>query len=72
MGTQRRMIAHGLGGLLLVAALVAELKKPEIRQFLDGLGIIPIGSGPESFAAKLKEMTAHWAEFATKLGLEKQ
>jgi len=53
-------------------ALVAELKKPEIKQFLDGLGIIPVGSTPEAFAARLREMTAHWAALSPKIGLEKQ
>ncbi len=51
---------------------VAEMAKPEIKAFLDGLGIISIASTPEQLAARLKEMTAHWAEFAPKLGIEKQ
>ena len=53
-------------------ALVAELQKPDIKQFLDGLGIVPVGSTPEEFAKKLAAMTAEWAELAPKLGLEKQ
>lgn len=53
-------------------ALVAEIAKPEIKQFLDSLGIVPVGSTPEAFAARLKEMTAHWAALAPKIGLEKQ
>lgn len=53
-------------------AFVAELAKPEIRSFLDGLGIVPVGSTPEALGARLKEMTAHWADFAVKLKLEKQ
>jgi len=51
---------------------LAELAKPEIKEFLDGLGIIVIANTPEQFAARLKEMTAHWAEFAPKIGIEKQ
>lgn len=53
-------------------AVVEELKKPDIKTFLDGLGIVSIGSSPEDAAARLKRMTAAWAEFAPKIGLEKQ
>ena len=52
--------------------LAAELAKPDIKQFLDSLGIVPIASTPEALGARLKEMTAHWADFAVKLKLEKQ
>ena len=53
-------------------AVVEELKKPEIKQFLDGLGIVSIGSTPEKLAERLKTMTDTWAAFAPKIGLEKQ
>jgi tripartite-type tricarboxylate transporter receptor subunit TctC len=53
-------------------AVVEELKKPDIKTFMDGLGIVAIGSTPEEAAARLKRMTAAWAEFAPKIGLEKQ
>jgi tripartite-type tricarboxylate transporter receptor subunit TctC len=54
------------------AALVAEIEKPEIKQFLDGIGVIPVGSTPEAFAKRLRDMAAHWAALSPRLGLEKQ
>ncbi len=54
------------------AALVTELQKPDVKQFLDGLGIVPVGSSPEDFGRKLALLTTQWAELAPKLGLEKQ
>lgn len=53
-------------------ALMAEIAKPEIAAFLKDLGLVIIASTPEQFAAKLKQMTAQWAELATKLKLERQ
>ncbi len=53
-------------------ALMAEIAKPEIAAFLKDLGLVIIASTPEQFAARLKQMTAQWAELAAKLQLEKQ
>lgn len=56
----------------LHAALTAELAKPDIRKFLDDLGVVPVGSSPEDLGRRLAAMTEHWAGFAKVLGLEKQ
>lgn len=53
-------------------ALIAEMAKPEIKAFLNDLGLVILASTPEQFAATLKKMTAEWAELAAKLKLEKQ
>jgi tripartite-type tricarboxylate transporter receptor subunit TctC len=52
--------------------VVEELKKPDIKQFLDSLGIVSVGSTPEKLAERLKSMTESWAQIAPKIGLEKQ
>jgi tripartite-type tricarboxylate transporter receptor subunit TctC len=52
--------------------LLDELKKPEIKAYLDSLGIVPVGSTPEGFASRLKTMTDYWTAQAPKLGVEKQ
>jgi tripartite-type tricarboxylate transporter receptor subunit TctC len=39
---------------------VAALAEPAIKQKLDGLGVIPIGSTPEALAAHLKEEMDKW------------
>lgn len=57
---------------LLHKVLVDELANPETRKFIEGLGVVPIGSTPEAFRVRLEKATRHWAEFAPKLGLEKQ
>lgn len=53
-------------------ALTVEMSKPEIIRFMDDLGVVRVGSTPAEAGARLTEMTAHWAGFAPKLGLEKQ
>ncbi|MFM9941558.1 MAG: Bug family tripartite tricarboxylate transporter substrate binding protein [Hyphomicrobiaceae bacterium] len=56
----------------LYDVLMAELKKPETKEFIDGLGIVTVASTPAEFTSKLTTLTAHWAEFSAKLGIEKQ
>lgn len=51
---------------------VAELNKPDVRKFVENMGVVPVGSTPDELATRLKEMTARWAEFAPKLGIQKQ
>lgn len=53
-------------------ALVAEVAKPEIKTFMDNLGLVTVASTPEALATTLKSMTAEWAALADKLKLEKQ
>ena len=53
-------------------ALMAEIAKPEIKAFLNDLGLVIVAGTPEHFAATLKQMTAQWADLAAKLKLEKQ
>jgi len=53
-------------------AIVEELQKPAIKEFMDSLGIVRVGSTPEKLAERLKSMTDTWAAFAPKIGLEKQ
>lgn len=52
--------------------ILAELTKPEVKQFMDGLGIVPVGTSPEKLTETLRKMTANWADLAPKIGLEKQ
>ena len=53
-------------------ATVGELNKPDIRKFVEDMGVVPVGSSPAELAARLKQMTEHWSEFAPKLGIQKQ
>ena len=56
----------------LNAALVAEVAKPEIKNFLADLGMVIRAGAPEELTASLKAQTAQWVALAAKLGLEKQ
>lgn len=51
---------------------VGELKKPDVRKFVEDMGVVPVGSTPAELATRLGEATAYWAEFAPKLGIQKQ
>jgi tripartite-type tricarboxylate transporter receptor subunit TctC len=53
-------------------ATVGELNKPDVRKFIEEMGVVPVGSSPAELAARLKQMTEHWSEFAPKLGIQKQ
>lgn len=53
-------------------AVNEEIKKPEIKAFMDGLGIVPVGTTPDALSERLKAMTTSWAELAPKIKLEKQ
>lgn len=52
--------------------VVKELSNPETRKFVEDMGVVPIASTPAEFATRLAEATRQWAEFAPKLGIEKQ
>jgi tripartite-type tricarboxylate transporter receptor subunit TctC len=52
--------------------VVKELSNPETRKFVEDMGVVPIGSTPAELATRLAEATRQWAEFAPKLGIEKQ
>lgn len=56
----------------LHAAVVDELKKPDVRKFVEDMGVVPVASTPAELATRLKDMTEHWAQFAPKLGIQKQ
>ncbi len=42
--------------------VVAVLQKPEVRQKLTSMGVIPLGSTPEEFSADLRAELARWGE----------
>jgi tripartite-type tricarboxylate transporter receptor subunit TctC len=52
--------------------VVSEISKPDVRKFVEDMGVVPVGSTPAELATRLKSMTEHWAAFAPKLGIEKQ
>ncbi len=56
----------------LHVAVTAELGKPDIRSSLEEMGVVPVGSTPAEFAARLKEGTAFWLNLVPKLGIQKQ
>lgn len=51
---------------------VKEINKPDVRKFVEDMGVVPIGSTPAELVNLLKERTQFWAEFAPKIGIEKQ
>jgi tripartite-type tricarboxylate transporter receptor subunit TctC len=44
----------------LSAAVVSALAKPEVKEKLLAMGLIPVGSTPESLTAELAANTAFW------------
>lgn len=52
--------------------VVSEIRKPDIRKFVEDMGVVPVASTPGELAARLSEWTQFWAKFAPELGIQKQ
>lgn len=54
---------------LLGDAIARSLAKDEVRQALDGLGVVPVGSTGPAFGRFLKQETTRWGDLIRELGL---
>ena len=52
--------------------LIRMVKKPEIRARFTAIGVEPVGSTSEEFAAAIKSDTERWAEVARRANIEKE
>jgi tripartite-type tricarboxylate transporter receptor subunit TctC len=52
--------------------VVSEIRKPDVRKFVEDMGVVPVASTPDELAARLSEWTQFWAKFAPEIGIQKQ
>jgi tripartite-type tricarboxylate transporter receptor subunit TctC len=53
----------------LAGAMIAAVKKPDIRERMERLSIIPVGAGPEAYGALIRAETEKWSAIIERLNI---